>query len=132
MSPRPIVMALKRRSFAEQRVLRLLRLFADRQFTGAALDAEIMRLGFAPAAVRRFGPLAKLSAGLGYEFKPLLSPFVSAGELRLVGLLAQAQRINVDHPVAVVGELHDTLVGCAAALDTIGIRLPPLAMVGRI
>lgn len=32
-------------------------------------------------------------------------------------------------PVNVGGELRDVLVGCAAALDTIGIRLPPLATV---
>ena len=35
MSLRPTVMTLERPSFAEQRVVRLLRLFADRQFTGA-------------------------------------------------------------------------------------------------
>jgi hypothetical protein len=129
MSLRPTVMTLELPSFAEQRVVRLLRLFADRQFTGAVLDTEIMRLGFTPATVRWFGSLGKLTTGLGYEFKPLPSPFVSAGELRLIGLLAQTQRVNLDHPVPASGELRDMLIGCAAALDTIGIRLPPLAMV---
>ena len=62
---KPAVLALGRGSFAEQRVVRLLRVFAGRPTGRATVDAKLAKLGFAPAPVRRFEHLVKLSLTLG-------------------------------------------------------------------
>lgn len=113
----------------EQRVVRVLRLIGDPRPDREALDVELSQIKLSLATSQPFAQLTKFSLALSYRFQSAASPFVSLDELRLVGLIAQAQRINVDNRAPVDDAFRERLMACATVLDAVGLRLPSRAMV---
>ncbi len=115
---RPARLALRRRSAAEQRVIRLIRGDAGQGPDAAAI----------PTA--QFARLRDLAARNALMIHPPGTGWLSPNELTILGWLAQAQRIagyrRDFHPDAT---LTMTVVHCAGTLDALGVRLnlPPLA-----
>lgn len=112
--PRPARLALRRRSFAEQRAIRLMR--------GEESERTALYAG-------QFSKLRTLAEKNGLVIKAPGCPYLTMDELRLLAWLAQSQRVlgytRQFHPD---GVLTLTVVHCAGTLDAIGVRLPPLAM----
>lgn len=112
--PRQTCLALRRRSAVEQRVMRLMR--GDHTREGAFCGAQFSRL-------------RGLAAKNDLAIQKPDAPFLTADELRLLGWLAQAQRVlgyrQMFHSDAM---LTLTIVHCAGTLDAMGLHLPPLAL----
>ncbi|MGC4250345.1 MAG: hypothetical protein QM605_02460 [Sphingobium sp.] len=114
--PRSARLALRRRSSAEQRVIRLIR-----GEVGREVDAALV-LG------AQFGKLRDLAARNALVIHRPGTPYLSLCEFALLGWLAQAQRVagyrQSFHPDAT---LTMTVVHCAGTLDALGVRLhlPP-------
>ncbi len=112
--PRPARLSMRRRTFAEQRALRLIR--------GEESERTALYAG-------QFGKLRGLAAKNGLAIQSPGCPYLTADELRLLAWLAQAQRVlgytRAFHQDAT---LTLTVVHCAGTLDAIGVRLPSLAM----
>lgn len=106
-------LAMRRRSFVEQRVVRMIRGEEERE---AAVHST------------QFARLRGLASKNGLVIHSPGRPYLAADELRLLAWLAQAQRVlgytRPFHPDAL---LTLTVVHCAGTLDALGIRLPSLA-----
>lgn len=124
-----LTMALRRRTAAEQRVVQLLRLAAACVQAGMPLDLAGTKLRIPEGAVEDFLDLVRLAAARGYMIQPPGSPYAGSEELRLVGLLAQAQRTHVHNAVPLDKALQEAVGRCARVLNTGGLYLPAIAMV---
>ena len=113
-SPRRTTMALKRRSFIEQRVIRMLR--------GDQTDDRALFLYEA-----QFGRLRDLAHRAGMRVNVPGTSWLGRDELSLLAWLAQAQRVlsytKSFHRDAM---LTLTVVHCAGTLNALGIQLPLL------
>lgn len=114
--PKPTAMALRRRSFAEQRVVRMLR--GDPTDDRASFVYE-----------EQFRRLRELAARSGLRVKEPGTAWLGSDELLMISWLAQAQRVlgytRQFHPD---GTLTLTVVHCAGTLNALGIQLPPLTL----
>ncbi len=114
--PRPTAMALKRRSIAEQRVIRMLR--------GEPTDdrAQFVYQG-------QFGRLRDLVEQVGMRVSAPGTVWLGANELLLLSWLAQAQRVlGYTRPFHSDATLNLTVVHCAGTLNALGIQLPSLTL----
>jgi hypothetical protein len=126
------VLALRRRTHVERKVLALLRgedvpplpVKARRPGRDGAISVS-------PSVhTRYFAELRRLAAEHGLAVQSPATPFVSADELRLLAGLAEAQRIvgsgaGFDDPA-----LAMSVTRCAGLLDGMGLRLSPLTLYG--
>jgi len=115
-----------RRSLAEQRLIRMMRICAE----GRSVDPEDSKHYRLPkSTLKRLARFTSIAVAKGYRIHPPGALYASRDELRLVGLFAQAQRLRFTNRIRIEPELHDLLVGIAAALEADGIRLPPISLV---
>ena len=128
------VLALRRRTHVERKVLLMLR------DTGAALPSPTPRRSrrtepqkpapLAPAQSRYFSDLRQEAARQGLTVQPFETPYISQAELTLLSWLAEAQRITVPSTAPGDAGLTAALAGCAGLLDGLGLRLSPLSLYG--
>lgn len=109
-------MALKRRSFTEQRVIRMLR--------GDQTDDRALFLYEA-----QFGRLRDLAHRAGMRVNVPGTTWLGSDELLLLAWLAQAQRVlGYTKSFHRDATLTLTVVHCAGTLNALGIQLPPLTL----
>jgi hypothetical protein len=125
-------LSLRRRTHVERRVLALLR---GEDMGMPPIGAKRPRRTRAapvatPAHHRRFKELRKLAALRGFAVLAPDTPYVGAGELRLLSWLAQAQRVA--GPETFPGDplLAAAIAHCAGLLNGRGVRLSPLTLYG--
>lgn len=123
---------LRRKSALERKLLLLLR---GNDGAGLALDHDSHR-DDAPAGQgvpRAFAALRKQAAAARFEIRPVASSMVSPDELRLLGWIAESQRVaHMSLPYEAHRMLVDDILRCGAELTRIGIRVPAGTMyVGR-
>lgn len=115
-SPRRTAMALRRRTFAEQRVIRMLR--GDPTDDRAQFVYE-----------QQFRRLRDLAGRGGLRVNAPGTAWLASDELTLLSWLAQAQRVaGYTRPFHVDGVLTLTVVHCAGTLNALGVQLPPLTL----
>lgn len=109
-------MMVRRRTTAEQRALRMIRGEDDASPVSSLHHAQ-------------FGKLRARAERNGFQIQAASVPYLGSDELRLLGWLAEAQRVasyaRSFHPDAMLSMM---LVHCAGTLDALGIRLPAHAM----
>ena len=114
--PRRTVMALKRRSSTEQRVIRMLR--------GDQTDDQALFL-----YEEQFGRLRDLAHRAGMRVNVPGTTWLGRDELSLLAWLAQAQRVlGYTKSFHRNATLTLTVVHCAGTLNALGIQLPPLTL----
>jgi len=126
------VLALRRRTHVERKVLALLR---GEDTPPLPVKARRLRrdsvVSVAPSVhARYFTELRRLAVEHGLAVQPSATPFVNMDELRLLAGLAEAQRIassgaGFDDPA-----LAMAVARCAGLLDGMGLRLSPLTLYG--
>lgn len=131
-------LVVRRRTEVERYVLTLLRggePEADGIATSGLTRARGIRRDSRPKPARThitaFAALRTAALAGGLSVQPPESPYLGEDELRLLGWLAQAQRLE---GLATSGppqpSLLEALTICAQVLDSLGLRLSPLTLYG--
>lgn len=133
MSGPALALALRRRSFIERRVVALMRGNALPPQPGR--DSRPRRGGAAglptAAQVRCFAALRHHAMRHGFRVLDPAAPYMSPGELALLGWLAAAQRTSIREPVpADDPDFRAAIERGAAVLDDMGLRLSIFTLYG--
>ena len=132
-------LVVRRRTEVERYVLMLLRggeaepgvEFADAGQAKARAARRDKRPRPSEAHRQSFAALRETAIACGLSVQPPQSPYLAEDELRLLGWLAQAQRMEgLDAAGPRQPQLLAALTGCAHPIDTLGLRLSPLTLYG--
>jgi hypothetical protein len=123
------LMPLRRRSSAERRVLAMLR--GDDQRPVKSRPAGDPPVALSKSQGLFFAELRRIAGKHEVGVQQPGSPYVSAGELRLLGWMAEVQRIARHSGTMPVEPLFVAAIArCAGLLDGIGLHLAPITLYG--
>lgn len=128
------VLALRRRTHVERKVLALLR---GEDETGSAALPNSTRPSWnkaphapAPPQVVYFADLRRMAQGEGLVVRPAGSPYLDPDELRLLSWLAEMQRVATINTLPNDLGFVVALARCAGMLDGLGLHLSALTLYG--
>lgn len=125
-------LSLRRRTHVERRALALLRGEDMRRSPTGTIRPRRARAASAPtpAHQRHFIELRKLAVLRGVVVLAPHTPYIGAGELRLLSWLAQAQRVAGPTTIPDDPLFFTAITRCAGLLDGLELRLSPLTLYG--